>query len=398
MDRFKIAFYSHDAMGLGHLRRNLLLAEALTRSTFPSRVLLTAGAPELHSFPIPAGIDCVTLPALRKDENGSYVPRNDTIPLAEMLTLRSEILRTTLETFDPDVLVVDKHPRGILGELDASLERLTSRGTRLVLGLRDVLDAPETVRREWARESCHASIRRHFDEVWVYGDPGVYDMRLEYTLPADIAARVTFLGYLNPRLRMAREEWDALPAQDGLPDSFALCLVGGGQDGAALAGTFADALPSGRNGVIVTGPFMPLEAREDLKARARANRRIQVREFDTHPGALIARADRVVSMGGYNTVCEVLAAGKPLLVVPRVHPRVEQWIRAERMVARGLLASMHPARVNPESIRTWLQSPSPPPAVPANRFDFGGLTRLPEVLRNLMAGEPQPRYAMGKAG
>ena len=61
----------------------------------------------------------------------------------------------------------------------------------------------------------------------------------------------------------------------------------------------------------------------------------------------IAAADVVVSMGGYNTVCEVLAMGTPAVIVPRVWPRLEQWIRCERLAALGLLRVLHPDGVSP---------------------------------------------------
>ena len=42
-------------------------------------------------------------------------------------------------------------------------------------------------------------------------------------------------------------------------------------------------------------------------------------------------------MGGYNTFCEVLSMDKRALIVPRTAPRQEQFIRASRAAALGLV-------------------------------------------------------------
>jgi predicted glycosyltransferase len=51
---------------------------------------------------------------------------------------------------------------------------------------------------------------------------------------------------------------------------------------------------------------------------------------------LVVRAAGVVAMGGYNTFCEILSFDKPAVIVPRIAPRLEQAIRAERAQALGL--------------------------------------------------------------
>jgi predicted glycosyltransferase len=55
-------------------------------------------------------------------------------------------------------------------------------------------------------------------------------------------------------------------------------------------------------------------------------------------------------MGGYNTVCEMLTLGRRAIVVPRFRPVQEQWIRAERMAARGLLRALHPDALSARSL------------------------------------------------
>src|SRR5213596_2328234 len=161
-------------MGLGHMRRNLLLAQALKHSRLQAVVLMIAGAREASLLTATAGVDSVALPSLRKDANGQYHPRHLDVSLPELLALRAQTACAALGAFDPDVLIVDNVPRGAVRELDPVLESLRAkRRTRLVLGLRDVLDDPVTLQREWARAQNQEAVRCYYDAVWVYGDPAV---------------------------------------------------------------------------------------------------------------------------------------------------------------------------------------------------------------------------------
>jgi len=183
----------------------------------------------------------------------------------------------------------------------------------VVLGLREVLDDPAVVAREWRRERTVESIHEHYDAVWVYGDPRVYDPVAQYEGLGDVAGLVRQTGYLDRRNGVGRslssESEDKLIANLELPSGgLALCLVGGGEDGARLAGDFARAaLPPRTTGVVVTGPFMPAQERQALHRLAAENRRLRIVEFLEEPARLIDLADSVVAMGGYNTVCDAPA-------------------------------------------------------------------------------------------
>ncbi len=388
--RPRIALYSHDTMGLGHMRRNLLIARALASPPLGASILMVAGACQISKFTLPPGVDCLSLPSLCKNADGEYGPRNLDVPLKELTSLRSRTICAALEGFRPDILVVDNVPRGAVGELDQTLAALRGR-TRLVLGLRDVLDAPERVRHEWARSENFKTIRNYYDAVWVYGDRGVYDLVAEYDFPPDVACKVRFVGYLDQTARLdakADGRDDALATLELPRGPLAVCSVGGGQDGAQVAEAFARAeLPRDMGGVLLTGPFMPAEARRRLAESVACNTRLRVLDFVEEPLRLLARADRLVSMGGYNCSCEVLSLGVPALVVPRTAPRVEQLLRAERFRTLGLADVLLPDQLKPEAISRWLARE--PKRTPARRgVDIGGLSRLPQLAAEVLASSP----------
>ena len=187
----RVALYSHDTMGLGHARRNLLLAQALSGSGRQVDILLITGNRETSAFPMPPGTDCLTIPAIHKASDGSYRARRLDMSLQELIVMRGNLIRTALESFQPDVFVVDNVPRGAVRELDPALQALRQSGrTQCVLGLRDILDAPAVVKREWGKAANYDAIRQYFDQIWVFGDPAVYDPVAEYNFPADVAAKV----------------------------------------------------------------------------------------------------------------------------------------------------------------------------------------------------------------
>ena len=381
----RIALYSHDTVGLGHTRRNLLIAHTLVRHM--ADVLLVAGAPESTAFSIPQGADCLALPALSKGQDGRYRPRRLNMDTADLISLRSQVIRAAMEAFRPDVVIVDKVPRGAYGELNPALEFLRSNGTRCILGLRDVLDDKETVAREWNASQSDEAIRRYYDAVWVYGDPTVFDPVREYGFSDEVASKVRYLGFLDQTRWL---DFDPAGTGDGMglvlpaENRMALCLVGGGEDGAPLAEAFVRAqFPGDTTGVLLTGPLMPTRDRCRLRRYAENRSHLRVIEFLSQPIPLVKRADRIVAMGGYNTVSEVLSFEKPALIVPRVRPRTEQLIRAERLKELGVLDLLPPSRVTPDALTEWLGRDLPRPKV-RERIDLGGLARIPGLVEELV--------------
>ncbi|HEU5249030.1 MAG TPA: glycosyltransferase [Thermoanaerobaculia bacterium] len=398
--RPRIALYSHDTMGMGHMRRNLLIAHALSQPPLKAVLLLVTGARRAAAFALPPGTDCLTLPSLYKEPDSRYRPRLLRVELDELVALRSAAIRAALSSFQPDLFIVDNVPRGAVRELDRTLEDLHWNGrTRCVLGLRDVLDEPGAVRRDWTRARNEEAVRVFYDSVWVYGDPSVYNLVHEYGLPSDIGEKVRYTGYLDQRARLelAKGNGSDPLGRLRLPEGrLALCLLGGGQDGARLGEAFAKAeLPPLFNGVIVTGPFMAEEEKRRLQDLTISRSKLRVIEFLPEPMLLLQKAERVVSMGGYNTTCEALSLGKRTLIVPRTRPRTEQLIRATRLAARKLVEVLHPDDVSPSSLSNWLGSNGGPFRRAADHIDLHGLERIPGLAVELL-GWPEPD-AMGVA-
>ena len=392
--RIRIALYSHDTMGLGHMSRNLLLAEELAASWHRPSVLLISGSREIGRFGIPRGTDVLSLPALYKDAASTYHARSLDVPLSELVALRSATILGALDAFAPDVFIVDNVPRGAQGELDAALRHLRAIGrTRCVLGLRDILDDAAHVRSEWARAANFSAVQRYFDAVWVYGDQDVTDVATEYGFPENVRRRIRYTGYLDQRVRGGAIGRSAFPVSQR---DTVLCLLGGGQDGIGLAESFAKApLPEPLRGLLVTGPMMSQSDRRRVEFASAGRERFQTVEFLDKPAAAMCDAHAVITMGGYNTVCDVLSYAPRALLVPRVRPRSEQLIRATRLAARGLLEVLHPDAATPEALAAWASSPAPLPATGAVRMHTtAGLHALLDEVLTMSPARRRPMPAL----
>lgn len=388
----RIVLYSHDTVGFGHLRRNLLLAQALRSIEPRPDILMIAGMHEAGGFHIPEGVDMLTLPAYGKTAEGTYEARHLGLDLRTIAALRAETIKAALAAFDPDLMIVDSVPRGCQSELDPALHMLRKRGrARVILGLRDIIDSPETVRAQWLRQRNQRALRDWFDEIWIYGDRAFFDLPKEYGFSADFRARSRFMGYLDQRHRLSlpratEAATRSVPDKDDRP--FVLCAVGGGKDGADLCHSFArTTLPPNRRGIILTGTQMPGKDQAALTRQIGERDDMQVLRFLPEPISLFAAADRVITMGGYNTVCEALSFGKRSLIVPRTRPRREQVIRAERLSRAGAVDMLLPEHLSPDSLSQWLSRPQAAPQ-PARPLDMSGFERVRNRTAEILARDP----------
>lgn len=387
----RIALYSHDTMGLGHVRRNLLIGQTLSECDESRAVLLISGTRAATHFSLPDRVDCLTLPGLKKEPDGRYTSRRLALDLRTLTHLRAATIGAALAAFDPDLFIVDNVPAGANGELLASLAWARQRGTKLVLGLRDVLDEPGQVGIEWRRASNEQIIKDYYDEVWVYGDPAVYDLAREYQFSAPVVAKLRYTGYLNQRRRLDRSRQSQKRDEIDLGSiPLALCLVGGGEDGAHLAEAFATArAPRNARRVIVTGPFMTPDGRRALARCEKSDPTLTVLGFVDEATRLVEQAACIVAMGGYNTACEVLSFDKRALIVPRVHPRLEQWIRATRLQELGRVDMLSPQMLTAEKVTEWLAANFGQPVDTRATVDLDGLRRVECFADRLLAAKSE---------
>jgi predicted glycosyltransferase/glycosyltransferase involved in cell wall biosynthesis len=334
LDHARILMYSHDTFGLGHLRRSRAIAHALVERFKGVTVLIISGSQIAGAFDFRARVDFVKIPSVIKLYNGDYTSIGDHIDLEDTLEMRRSIIENTADAFDPDILIVDKEPLGLRGELEPTLIKLKAKGTTLVLGLRDVMDSAENLEREWTRKNVLERIDALFDQVWVYGPKSFWQPLKGLKLPEGLEKRISYTGFLRREVPA-----DEHHMAHSLPEHYILVTAGGGGDGAGLMRNVLAAREHNRRLtfplVMVLGPFMKGDTQEEIHQRAEKLKNITVIDFDNELETILNRAAAVIGMCGYNTFCEIISFDRPTLFMPRTHPREEQLIRAERAMELG---------------------------------------------------------------
>ena len=331
---YNILMYSHDTYGLGHIRRAMAIASNLRDPHI--NILILTGSPIAGRFAFPDQIDFVRIPGMIKSTNEQYLPLSIKIDPEHALSIRKSIITATAKTFRPHLFIVDKEPLGLKKEILPTLQwfRRSLPSTRTILGLRDIMDESSVIQSDWKEKRVYEVMDELYNEIWVYGIQEFYDPIREYSIPESVSRKMIFTGYIPrkvPKKKRLRKIKKKHAPKNG--EKLVVVTAGGGGDGYGMMHSFLSMLesetrPPPFKSILITGPFMPKKQRDEIFERAK---RLGIRtwQFYRRMEEMLAAADLVVSMGGYNTVCEVLSHGTVSLIIPRETPRKEQLIRAQ---------------------------------------------------------------------
>ena len=386
---YKILMYSHDTYGLGHIRRTMAIASHLRAPH--TNILILTGSPIVGRFSLPDQIDFVRIPGMIKKTNEEYLPLSIKINPQHALDIRKNIIKTTAKTFQPNLFIVDKEPLGLKKEILPALRwlRKSLPSTRTILGLRDIMDDASIIRKDWEEKGVYQVMEELYNEIWVYGIREFYDPIREYSIPESISRKMTFTGYIArkvPSKAAAGRIKEKYVHTDG--KKLVVVTTGGGGDGYAMMDKFLSMLESETRplpfkSVLITGPFMPRKQSDEIIMRAK-KLGLRTWRFYRRMEEILAAADLVVSMGGYNTVCEVLTQRTVSLIIPRETPRKEQLIRAQVFRGRNMVDYIPWNSFSPQILRDklldLLERPEPYQGA-ISRFRLTGLDVMNQRLQ-----------------
>jgi predicted glycosyltransferase len=291
-----VIFLVKNGIGYGHIRRAILLAQAL-RGRPGLRPIIISQAHTLHLF-AGAGIPVVNFPLLQR------------LPTDVSEDCYTDILDALLAKLDPAVIVEDTYP-------DQRYARLESvRGVPRILLMRrlDGLSLDQLRTRGTLAQYDEILIAQTPDEFALEGHSGQTRAMVEST------NRFCFVGTIHHTpstddIRRAREIFAPGPEPlvvvsagaggDQLSDGFGDRLFGSCAD---LAARLLDEHHPARF-VLVTGPYY---AGRPLAATANTT----VLQFEPTLPALLASADVAVVKPGHNVLCETLTGSANLVLVP----------------------------------------------------------------------------------
>lgn len=360
----RVAVFTHDTYGLGHVRRCTHLVRAISRRSPEAAILFITGSPALGApGDLPPNADFLKIPTIVKTGASERLPPHLPIGRKAVTSLRKRIVRSAVDSFGPDLFLVDNFPLGSCKELRPALQHLHGLAVPTVLGLRDIVDHPDVVRAAWAKDGIYEALESLYDCILVYGTREILDVSEAYALSPEVSAKVHYCGYVTSAASPLQDP-EALRAQLGLDRPIVLATVGGGGDGFPLLSCFVRAMRGTPDvsAVAVTGPLMAPVDRRRVRDIAGADSRIVIKDSVTDLASYLELADLVVAMGGYNTVAELLARRRSALIVPRdwsygEHDRGaragrewEQLMRARALERLGLLRVLSSHTLTPESL------------------------------------------------
>jgi predicted glycosyltransferase len=353
-----VLVYVQHLLGIGHLARASLIADALSQAGL--RVTLVVGGPPPAGFPA-SEVETVALPPVKAGQGGF----GELVDLAgepvsqSYLARRRERLLAAFDARRPDIVVIEAFPFGrrqMRFELEPLLER--ARGAPwaplIACSLRDILQEGRKAGRD--RETVEV-LKRCFDLVLVHGDPDLITLDATFPLAGEIAPLVHYTGIVT----------GPVGALDG-PGFDVVVSAGGGAAGsrlmrAAFGALQASQLEDARWGFI-TGPNLPPQTVAELADRLPATAVLVAHRGDFR--AVLANARLSISQAGYNTAADVLKAGCRSVMVPFAEGgETEQSRRAAALSAMGIVHVVDETELSPETLAKAIDramASGPPPS------------------------------------
>jgi len=368
----KLLIYCQHVLGVGHFFRTLEIARAFASHT----VILVTGGGDIP-VQLPASIRQVCLPGLMMDKDFSAL--HSLIPgktVDQVKEARKIILGDLFDREKPDLFLVELYPFGRKAfrfELDPLLERirknnpLKTKSCKVVCSLRDIL--VEKTDRAAYEDRVTQTLNQYFDALLIHSDPDAVRLTSCFSSMAAIRIPVVYTGFVTPFPDPAKR--DDIRKALGVAPTEVLVVVsaGGGNVGGQLL-----AAACGAHGrlktrasvkmLLITGPYMNARERDQINAAATEN--IQVIEFYQGFVSLLHAADLSISMGGYNTLMNCLAARVPALIMPFDQNR-EQSMRLDLLHSYGELFELESQDLEPMALARRIQErlETPPHARPA---------------------------------
>jgi len=319
----RILFFAFEGgTGIGHLRRISCIARTLEQRF---ACLIVTGHREIANWFVSPGCEYVHIPAWDNllPEKAAYWSRQPFLQLSveEAVGLRKGMVRGVVESYAPDLIIIDHLPLGMHSELDDVV-----RGThcKKYLVTRGVLNLSGTLLDLVLGDTAREYLHRHYDRIVVAADRNVIDFAKEYALPADLAAKTVHVGYVT--YPISAEDILAFRTRRhaGGEKAWVVVSAGGGQLGESLI-RYAIMLSAGHRDVLFDIVVGPRSSLPDGIDSGRPPKNLRVYSESRHMPMLNASADIVICSGGYNTLLEALQGNARILCVPSwKDPRDEQ--------------------------------------------------------------------------
>ncbi|MCP4315841.1 MAG: glycosyl transferase [Hyphomicrobiales bacterium] len=376
----KVLFYVQHLLGVGHVFRAMRIVAGLVGSGFD--VELIYGGQRLQNF---QSHDAKVhfLPSLNsaRGDFSQLVTADGTVADDRYRDNRRDRVLEILATCRPDIVITEAFPFGrrqmhfeLLPLMDAV--QSMDRKPRVFSSIRDILQEGNKPSKDWQTVEL---INRYFDGVLVHGDRNLVELAATFPFTAEIAKQIHYTGIVTP----PRDQDTAAPQER----YDVVVSAGGGLLGRELIFAAAEARKSSpfkdARWCILTGPYMAAEDRKRLEKYD-----MEIHQFIPDLHRVLKTAQLSISLTGYNTVADIMAAGCRAIVAPQWNKKeTEQLRRAELLSKLGLVEMLAHDEKTPSALSAAIDRvmSAPPPDWSMIRQD--GAAHTARILHQSLTGD-----------
>jgi predicted glycosyltransferase len=319
-------------------------------------VILVTGGPRVAKS-LPGHVREFRLPQLQMDpEFKGLVSTDPHDSLERIKEKRQACLLSFFKSESPDVFIVELYPFGRKAfrfELDPVLEAARSgplRACGVFCSVRDIL----VEKQDQAKHELRAvsTLNQYFDAVLVHADPNFVKLGETFFRLDEIAVPVVYTGYVAPKPEAAARLTVRQRLGIARNDILVVASAGGGSVGKPLLESAIRAfkrlrVENAKYLSVFTGPF--LDERSYLQLKQFADDGLVIEKFTPNFLSYLAAADLSISMGGYNTSMNILAADVPALIWPFPENQ-EQRLRAESLAHKAAVRVLEDQELVPDRL------------------------------------------------
>ena len=323
--RRRVLYYCQSLVGIGHLTCSLRIIDELLAH---ADVDLIYGGLDGGEMAPREGFRCLRLPALLHDEDTGDFFDPEARRSVEDIWADRAVASAGFLRMPYHAIVVEFYPFGrrrFKHEI-TGLFKAVGRACGPVpvfTSVREVL-VPRAVE---AERRMVESVRKHIHTVFVRSDPQIVHFGETFSLAHEIEDKLCHTGYISPPLPPSRPKRKCQ----------VLVSQGGGDVGRELleAAIGAAALMPGLHFLLAAGARTPPADLAALRGTVRSGN-VEITPFLANFQRHLMESAVSISMGGDNTLLDVLAAGTPALAYP-YQGNSEQAVRIAKFAQHGLL-------------------------------------------------------------
>lgn len=370
--RRRILFYCQSLVGLGHLTSSLLVIRELSAY---ADVDLIHGGQGLLQMPELPGFRHLRLPTILIDTatDELYAPDSDK-PIEFVWAERAAAIEQFAD--EPyDAVMVEFFPFGRRRLKREILRLFASVRQRcgaipIFCFVREILvPAPLD-----AEQRMVKLVREHIHTVFVRGDPDVVRFEESFSLAAEIADRLVYVGYVSP----------PPPAIWPVRQKRIVVSQGGGEIGKTLlcaAIRAAPLLPDYQFLVVTSSRASSAEVAE-LQARV-SSANVRVVSFLPNFQESLQTAALSISLGGDNTLMDVISTRTPALAFPYAG-NSEQGLRIEKLASKSFVLPLTENDLAPEQLSQKIRK-TINQTYPQQAIAIDGAAELSRRVRSILA-------------